>query len=252
MTSVMDTDAADAGEAPVLLSVNVGMPKDVSWHGRTVHTGVWKRPVTGPRMVRRLNIDGDGQGDLAGHGGEQRAVLVYQIESYRHWQQHFGRDDLELRRSSGRTSPSTGWPTTRSASATGTASARPSSRSPSRGSPATGWACGWASPSCPRCWSATTGRASTCASSPKGTSRPATRSSRPGPGPHALSVADIDALLYLPGRDPAKLRAATRIPALSPGWQESFRDLLAAEDGTAPGRGAAAPSRPGPGSGRCA
>ena len=45
-------------------------------------------------MVRRLNIDGDGQGDLAGHGGEQRAVLVYQIQSYRHWQQHFGRDDF--------------------------------------------------------------------------------------------------------------------------------------------------------------
>ncbi len=78
-----------------LLSVNVGMPKDVSWRGRTVHTGVWKSPVTGPRMVRRLNIDGDGQGDLAGHGGEQRAVLVYQIESYRHWQEFLGRDDLE-------------------------------------------------------------------------------------------------------------------------------------------------------------
>ena len=78
-----------------LLSVNVGMPKDVSWRGRTVHTGVWKSPVDGPRMVRRLNIDGDGQGDLAGHGGEQRAVLVYQIESYRHWQEFFGRDDLE-------------------------------------------------------------------------------------------------------------------------------------------------------------
>jgi MOSC domain-containing protein YiiM len=66
---------------PVLLSVNVGMPKDVPWHGKTVHTGVWKAPVTGPQMVRRLNIDGDGQGDLQGHGGEQRAVLVYQAQS---------------------------------------------------------------------------------------------------------------------------------------------------------------------------
>jgi hypothetical protein len=45
-------------------------------------------------MVRRLKIDGDGQGDLAGHGGEQRAVLVYQIESYRHWQEFLGRDEL--------------------------------------------------------------------------------------------------------------------------------------------------------------
>ncbi len=53
---------------PTLLSVNVGMPTDVSWRGRTVHTGVWKYPVHGPAMVRRLNIDGDGQGDTAGHG----------------------------------------------------------------------------------------------------------------------------------------------------------------------------------------
>ena len=79
-----------------LLSVNVGLPKDVGWQGHTVHTGIWKQPVDGSRMVRRLNIDGDGQGDLNGHGGEQRAVLVYQIESYRHWQEHLGRDDFEF------------------------------------------------------------------------------------------------------------------------------------------------------------
>jgi ferredoxin-NADP reductase len=79
---------------PVLVSVIVGLPRDVAWEGRTVHTGVWKQPVAGPQMVRRLNIDGDGQGDTAGHGGEQRAVLVYQLESYRHWEQHFGRRDL--------------------------------------------------------------------------------------------------------------------------------------------------------------
>jgi MOSC domain-containing protein YiiM len=58
-----------------LIALNVGLPRDVSWHDRTVYTGVWKKPVWGPRMVRRLNIDGDGQGDLGGHGGEQRAVL---------------------------------------------------------------------------------------------------------------------------------------------------------------------------------
>src|SRR4051812_6327950 len=45
-------------------------------------------------MLRRLNLDGDGQGDLAGHGGEQRAVLVYQTGSYRHWREGLGRDDL--------------------------------------------------------------------------------------------------------------------------------------------------------------
>src|SRR5262249_47255623 len=78
-----------------LLSVNVGMPRDLDWHGKTVPTGVWKLPVEGPRLVRRLNIDGDGQGDRAGHGGEQRAVFVYQIESYRFWQGELGRDGFE-------------------------------------------------------------------------------------------------------------------------------------------------------------
>src|SRR5947209_12094826 len=77
-----------------VLSVNVGMPKDAPWQGKTVHTGIWKRPVAGPQMVRRLNVDGDGQGDLAGHGGEQRAVMVYQTESYDFWRDFLGRDGL--------------------------------------------------------------------------------------------------------------------------------------------------------------
>jgi MOSC domain-containing protein YiiM len=77
-----------------LLSVNVGLPRDVAWQGRTVHTAVWKAPVQGRRAVRRLNIDGDGQGDLNGHGGEHRAVLVYQMESYRFWQSELGRSDF--------------------------------------------------------------------------------------------------------------------------------------------------------------
>ena len=210
-----------------------------------MHTGVWKSPVAGPVLARRGNLDGDGQGDLNGHGGEQRAVLVYQIESYRHWQQHFGPTTMTTASaSSARTSPSTACPTTRCASATGTASARPSSRSPSPGSPATGSACASASPNCPRCWSATTAPGSTCGSSGKGTSRRATRSSRPPTGPHALTVADTDALLYLPHRDQAKLQDAVQIPALSPGWQQSFRDLLAAAEGPAQAaRHRSAPSR---------
>ncbi|HKF65763.1 MAG TPA: MOSC and FAD-binding oxidoreductase domain-containing protein [Vicinamibacterales bacterium] len=77
-----------------LLSVNVGLPRDIAWRGKTVHTAVWKDPVQGRRMVRRLNIDGDGQGDLGGHGGEQRAVFVYQIESYRYWQAELKRADF--------------------------------------------------------------------------------------------------------------------------------------------------------------
>jgi ferredoxin-NADP reductase/MOSC domain-containing protein YiiM len=77
-----------------LLSVNVGLPRDIEWKGRTVHTGIWKDPVPGRCRVGRLNLIGDGQGDLAGHGGEQRAVFVYQIESYRHWQEQLGRSDF--------------------------------------------------------------------------------------------------------------------------------------------------------------
>src|SRR5579859_7543610 len=77
-----------------LVAVSVGVPRDIQWKGRTVHTGVWKTPVAGRRLVRRLNVDGDGQGDLAGHGGEQRAVLVYQLDSYRHWQEQLKRTDF--------------------------------------------------------------------------------------------------------------------------------------------------------------
>jgi MOSC domain-containing protein YiiM len=63
----------------MVVSVNVGLPRDVAWQGRTVRTGIWKQPVTGRIFARRLNLDGDGQGDLRGHGGEQRALMVYQL-----------------------------------------------------------------------------------------------------------------------------------------------------------------------------
>ena len=77
-----------------LLSVNVGLPREIEWKGKTVRTAVWKDAVRGRRKVGRLNIDGDGQGDLQGHGGEHRAVLVYQIDSYRYWERELGRKDL--------------------------------------------------------------------------------------------------------------------------------------------------------------
>lgn len=77
-----------------LVSVNVGVPRDVEWEGKIVHTAVWKSPVSNRVMARRLNIDGDAQGDLAGHGGEHRAVMVYQLESYEYWQKYLGRNDF--------------------------------------------------------------------------------------------------------------------------------------------------------------
>lgn len=78
----------------VIVSVNVGLPRDVAWRGRTVRTAVWKTPVTGRIFARRLNLDGDGQGDLRGHGGEQRAIMVYQLDSYRYWAKYLERPDL--------------------------------------------------------------------------------------------------------------------------------------------------------------
>jgi MOSC domain-containing protein YiiM len=77
-----------------LLSLNVGLPRDIAWRGTMVHTAVWKTPVQGRRMVRHLNIDDDGQGDLVGHGGEHRAVFVYQVGSYRYWQSRLARSDF--------------------------------------------------------------------------------------------------------------------------------------------------------------
>jgi ferredoxin-NADP reductase/MOSC domain-containing protein YiiM/ferredoxin len=78
-----------------LISVNVGLPSDVHWQGKVVRTAIWKRPVAGRVMARRLNLDGDGQGDLQGHGGEHRAVMVYQLDSYRHWENYLERHDFE-------------------------------------------------------------------------------------------------------------------------------------------------------------
>jgi ferredoxin-NADP reductase/MOSC domain-containing protein YiiM/ferredoxin len=80
---------------PKLLSVNVGLPSEIAWQGKVVRTAIWKRPVSGRVFARRLNLDGDGQADLAGHGGEQRAVMVYQIEAYKYWELELGRNDFE-------------------------------------------------------------------------------------------------------------------------------------------------------------
>ncbi|MER6680039.1 MOSC and FAD-binding oxidoreductase domain-containing protein [Streptomyces olivaceoviridis] len=211
-----------------LLSVNVGMPKDVSWQGRTVRTGAWKAPVQGPRMVRRLNVEGDGQGDLAGHGGEIRAVLVYQMESYQYWQKQLGRDDLTFGMF-GENFTVDGLPDTDVCIGDR-------------------YRIGEAE------FEVTQPRV-TCYRVGMRLGEPAMASllvahHRPGfylrviteghvqagdeitltrKGPEELSVADTDALLYLPDRDPAKLRKALNIPALSPGWQQSFRELAAAQ-----------------------
>src|SRR3954468_11206602 len=77
-----------------VVSVNVGLPLEVAWRGGTVRTAIWKSPVAGRVRVSRLNLEGDGQADVANHGGEQRAIMVYQTDSYRFWSQFLGRSDL--------------------------------------------------------------------------------------------------------------------------------------------------------------
>ena len=75
-----------------VISVNVGMPREVAWRGRTVLTGIFKDPVAGPTPLRRLNLDGDAQADLTVHGGPDKAVYAYPSEHYDGWRSQLGRD----------------------------------------------------------------------------------------------------------------------------------------------------------------
>lgn len=213
-----------------LTSVNVGMPRDVEWNQRTVYTGAWKHPVTGPRMVRRLNVDGDGQGDLGGHGGENRAVLVYQLDSYRHWAQVFGRDDL-VPGMLGENLTVDGLPddevcigdryrigdavfevtqprVTCYRAGLRIGEPRMAALLVSHGRP------GFYS------------RVIT-----EGAIEAGQEIVKVSSGPEQVSVAEIDALLYLPGHPRDALQRALRIPALSPGWRTSLQSL--AEQNTA-------------------
>jgi ferredoxin-NADP reductase/MOSC domain-containing protein YiiM/ferredoxin len=213
-----------------LLSVNVGMPKDVSWQGKTVFTGVFKNPVSGPRRVRKLNVDGDGQGDLAGHGGEQRAVFVYQIESYRYWEHELGRTDFDYGQFG------------ENFTVEGLSDAEVCIGDRYR----IGTAVFEVTQPRVTCY-----RVGIRMNDPR---IPALLVShrRPGfyfrvleegevqagddifklaSGDEQMAVAEVDALLYLPGHPRQQLLRALRIPALSPGWQASFRALLKGEPG---------------------
>lgn len=203
-----------------LLSVNVGMPKDVQWSGRTVHTGIWKHPVHGPRKVRRLNLDGDGQGDRGGHGGEQRAVLVYQRQSYEHWESllgplspgSFGENftvdgltDDEVcvgdRYRIGEAEFEVTQPRV-TCFRVGMRLAEPTLPARLVAQHRPGFYL----------------RVITEGHVQAGDGIVRTRSGR-----HSLTIADVDALLYLPNRDRGMLAKAVDVPALSPGWQQIGR-----------------------------
>jgi MOSC domain-containing protein YiiM len=79
-----------------IVSVNVGLPRDVMWHGRSVTTGIFKQPVKGRIALRKLNLDADGQADLTVHGGEYKAVYCYPIEHYDYWKKELPGRELPM------------------------------------------------------------------------------------------------------------------------------------------------------------
>ncbi|MEN3281120.1 MAG: hypothetical protein V7607_2260 [Solirubrobacteraceae bacterium] len=213
-----------------LLSVNVGRPREVEWEGKTVRTAIWKEAVEGPRMVRRINIDGDDQADRLAHGGEHRAVFVYQIESYRYWERELGRDDFAYGQFG------------ENLTVEGLADDDVCIGDRYRIGAAQ--------------FEVTQPRV-TCYRVGIRMDEPAMPSllvahHRPGfylrvleegpvqagdaivkvaDGPQRLTVAQVDALLYLPDKSRAQLERALRVPALSEGWKGSFRELLAKAEG---------------------
>jgi MOSC domain-containing protein YiiM len=68
-----------------IISLNVGLPREVLWHGRSVTTGIYKEPVARRVALTKLNLDGDRQADLSVHGGEYKAVYCYSVEHYEYW-----------------------------------------------------------------------------------------------------------------------------------------------------------------------
>ena len=214
-----------------LLSVNVGLPKDVSWQGRTVFTGVFKDPVAGPRRVGRLNVDGDGQGDLAGHGGEQRAVFVYQIDSYRYWERELGRDDFVYGQfGENFTVEGLGDDEVCIGDRYQIGSAIFEVTQPR----VTCYRVGirMNDPRIPALLVSHHRPGFYFRVLEEGEVQAGDEIIKLSSGPEQMTVADVDALLYLPGHTRQGLLRALRVPALSPGWQGSFRALLNEEPGS--------------------
>jgi MOSC domain-containing protein YiiM/ferredoxin-NADP reductase len=217
-----------------LLSVNVGLPRDIAWKGRTVHTGIWKNPVTGRCRVGRLNLDGDGQGDLAGHGGEQRAVFVYQIESYRHWQEQLNRTDF-VHGQFGENFTIEGLPD--DAVCIGDRFQIGSALFEITQPRVTCYRVGirMNEPQMPALLTSSGRPGFYFRVLQEGDVGAGDEIMKVGEAKERMTVADINALLYLPRHPRDRLERALRIAALSPGWRFSFEALLqnqtTAEDG---------------------
>src|SRR4051812_11038130 len=209
-----------------LLSLNVGRPREVAWEGKTVRTAIWKEPVEGPRMVRRINIDGDDQADRLAHGGEHRAVFVYQIESYRYWERELGRDDFAYGQFG------------ENFTVEGLADDEVCVGDRYRIGSAlfevtqprvTCYRVGirMDDPAMPSLLVAHHRPGFYLRVLEEGEVRAGDPIAKVADGPERLTIAQVDGLLYLPGRSRALLERALRIPALSDGWKGSFRQLLA-------------------------
>ena len=216
-----------------LLSLNVGGPRDIAWEGRTVRTAIWKAPVEGPRMVRRINIDGDDQADRLAHGGEHRAVFVYQLGSYRYWERELGRDDFTYGQFG------------ENFTVDGLADDEVCIGDRYRIGGAlfevtqprvTCYRVGirMDDPQIPALLVAHHRPGFYLRVLEEGEVQAGDEIAKVADGPEGLTVAEIDALLYLPGRSREKLTRALRVPALSEGWQGSFRELLAQAEPVAP------------------
>jgi ferredoxin-NADP reductase/MOSC domain-containing protein YiiM len=226
-----------------LLSVNVGLPRDIPWQGKTVHTGVFKTSVQGRRMARRLNIDGDGQGDLQGHGGEHRAVFVYQIDSYDYWQVQLGRNDF-VHGQFGENFTVDGLPD--SEVCIGDRYRIGGALFEVTQPRVTCYRLGirMNEPQMPTLVVAHHRPGFYFRVIEEGEVEAGDAIAQVLAGPERISVADTDALLYLPGRDRSKLERVLRIPALSAGWRSSFESLLEQEreGGSTAGNPAPAPA----------
>ena len=215
--------------SPRLLSVNVGLPREVEWNGKTVRSAIWKEPVPGPRMVRRINVEGDDQADRAGHGGEHRAVFVYQLDSYRYWQRQLGRDDFTYGQFG------------ENFTVNGLADDEVCIGDRYRIGSAvfevtqprvTCFRVGirMDEPTMPSLLVAHHRPGFYLRVIQEGLVEAGDEITKLASGPEELTVAEIDALLYLPGRNRRTLERALRVPALSEGWKGSFRELLARSD----------------------
>jgi ferredoxin-NADP reductase/MOSC domain-containing protein YiiM/ferredoxin len=211
-----------------LLSVNVGLPRDVNWQGRIVHTGIWKEPVEGRRMVRRLNVEGDGQGDLNGHGGERRAVFVYQIDSYRYWQSHLGRSDFVYGQF-GENFTIDGLPDEEVC--IGDRYRIGSALFEVTQPRVTCYRVGirMNEPDMPALLVKHGRPGFYFRVLDEGEVEAGNEITQVAPGPERMSVYEMNALLYLPGHPRDRLERALRIPALGVGWRRSFEALLAQE-----------------------